>query len=229
MAEAKRKLIVMPLDGEEVKAAIARTSLKPEVQATSTRQTYLPEAAADFADHVKALERQIQHVQKGDMSAPEAMLMAQAATLDALFNCMAQDAFRYIGMNGARAEASMKTALKSQAQCASTLRVLGELKHPRAVAFVQQANISNGPQQINNGVDPIARAPAREERPASTNELLTDQTDGQNGTTLDTGATRGAGRRNKAMAAVAAVDGPKDRGRESTIVAKCPYARNADR
>jgi hypothetical protein len=198
---AEKKLTVTPLDGEKDGEAIARVSLTASVQATATRQTYLPDDQAGFVDHFVALERQIKQVQKGDMSAPEAMLMAQAATLDAMFNCMAQDAFRHIGKNGARAEASMKAALKSQAQCASTIRVLGELKHPRAVAFVQQANISNGPQQVNNGIgQPASRSRTHgAEVDVPANELLTDD------------RTKGrAGRRDKALAALDAIDRPAD-------------------
>ncbi len=31
------------------------------------------------------------------------------------------------------------------------LQTLFEMKHPQPVAFVKQANIANGPQQVNNG------------------------------------------------------------------------------
>jgi hypothetical protein len=42
--------------------------------------------------------------------------------------------------------------LKAQAQCRATLQTLFEMKNPQPVAFVKQANIANGPQQVNNGV-----------------------------------------------------------------------------
>ena len=53
-------------------------------------------------------------------------------------------------------ETYMKLALKAQTQCRTTLQTLAEVKNPRPVAFVKQANISNGPQQVNNGVTPRA-------------------------------------------------------------------------
>ena len=46
------------------------------------------------------------------------------------------------------------------------------MKNPQPIAFVKQANIANGPQQVNNGgraADPSARAEIPAKRP---NELL---------------------------------------------------------
>jgi hypothetical protein len=44
-------------------------------------------------------------------------------------------------------------------QCVRTLKVLGTLKNPPNVAFVKQANIAHGHQQVNYGV-PAETAPA---------------------------------------------------------------------
>lgn len=49
-------------------------------------------------------------------------------------------------------------ALKAQAQCRATLEALAEIKNPRPVAFVKQANISGEHQQVNNGVQPAQKA-----------------------------------------------------------------------
>lgn len=43
-------------------------------------------------------------------------------------------------------------ALKAQAQCRATLETLAEIKNPQPTAFLRQANIAYGPQQVNNGV-----------------------------------------------------------------------------
>jgi hypothetical protein len=48
-------------------------------------------------------------------------------------------------------QAKLTFALKAQAQCRSALEALAEIKNPRPVSFVKQANIANGPQQVNNG------------------------------------------------------------------------------
>jgi len=45
----------------------------------------------------------------------------------------------------------MRLAFKAQAQCRATVETLAEMKNPHPFAFVKQANIANGPQQVNNG------------------------------------------------------------------------------
>jgi len=82
----------------------------------------------------------------------------------------------------------MRMAMKAQAQCAMSLRVLGELKTPKQVAFVKQQNVSQGHQQVNNGVvvQPATadvRAHEKTENTVTTNELTDDH-----GTTVDFGA-----------------------------------------
>jgi hypothetical protein len=53
----------------------------------------------------------------------------------------------------------MRLALKGQAQCRSTLETLVALKNP-PVVIAGQANISTGPQQVNNGSAPAAELPS---------------------------------------------------------------------
>ena len=70
----------------------------------------------------------------------------------------------------------LRLALKAQGQCRATLETPTNIKKPRPMAFVKQANISHGPQQVNNGTsepnDPRVRA--REKNENAQNELLTD-------------------------------------------------------
>ncbi|MCP6756118.1 hypothetical protein NL533_31320, partial [Klebsiella pneumoniae] len=76
------------------------------------------------------------------------MLVAQAHALDELFTSLARRAYVNIagGCLGA-AESYMRLSLKAQSQCRTTWETLAEIKHPRSVAFVRQANIAHGPQQ----------------------------------------------------------------------------------
>jgi hypothetical protein len=67
-------------------------------------------------------------------------------------------------------ETYMRMALKAQSQCRTTIEALAEIKNPRPVAFVKQANIAHGHQQINNGVSPDSRAHG--ENSIQSNELL---------------------------------------------------------
>jgi len=76
----------------------------------------------------KELALQIDEVNKGSMKRPEAMLLAQAHTLDELFNNLARQAKNQEGL--AWFEASLRLALKAQSQCRSTLETLATIKNP---------------------------------------------------------------------------------------------------
>ena len=98
-------------------------------------------------------------MRKGDLSRPEAMLVAQAHTLDALFgNLIRRSQNNSSAGYLEAAETYMRLVLKAQGQAARTIEALAELKNPRAVSFVQQSNITTGPQQINNGTVAPTRA-----------------------------------------------------------------------
>ena len=103
-------------------------------------------------------------------------------------------------------ESFLGLALKAQAQSRATIQAVVELKYPRQVSFVKQANISHGPQQVNNapGIESSTRTIAHtEENQTQQSKLLEDDTHG--GTYLDTRATTAAGRSNPALEAVGAI------------------------
>ena len=81
--------------------------------------------------------------------------MSQATTLNALFHSLAGWALNHVkeGGNPAYFETCMRLALKAQSQSRATNETLAEIKNP-PVVFTRQANIVNGPQQINHGVRP---------------------------------------------------------------------------
>jgi hypothetical protein len=79
------------------------------------------------------------------------MLMIQAHTLDAIFNNLAQRAASAKLLS--QLEQYMRLALKAQSQCRATLESLAAIKNP-PIVYAKQANIANGPQQINNGIQP---------------------------------------------------------------------------
>ena len=92
-----------------------------------------------------------QAVQAGNLSGLEATLTAQAVALNAIFNEMARRAALNMGEYIDATEVYLRLGLKAQAQCRATLQTLFEMKNPQPIAFVKQANIANGPQQVNNG------------------------------------------------------------------------------
>ena len=132
---------------EDQDEAIAKSLTRPEVLASITIQTI--EAQTDVNALNKVLSQQTDAILKGDMSRTESMLISQAHTLDALFNSLVK---KGIGSKGlAQYEMMFRLALKAQSQCRSTLESLANIKNP-PVIYAKQANITNGHQQINNGV-----------------------------------------------------------------------------
>ena len=96
----------------------------------------------------------------------------------------------------------MRLSLKAQSQCAQTIRVLNELKSPKNVAFIQQANLANGHQQVNN-------YPARKNENEQ-NELLERAEHEQ----LEFGAQKETFRANSTVETMGEVDRPKKRTRK---------------
>ena len=68
----------------------------------------------------------------------------------------------------------MRLALEAQSQCRTTIEAIAEIKNPRSVAFVKQANIAVN-QQVNNGDEATLRTRARtRENEIPQNKLLRD-------------------------------------------------------
>lgn len=132
-------------------ALTARALHQPEVRAARIIQRFEGErlninAAAD------ELRELVAEVQGGSMKRPEAMLVAQAHALDALFSDLAMRS--HANSKGGYLDAAdryLRLALKAQSQAVRTIEALGELKNPRPLTFVRQANVAHN-QQVNNGV-----------------------------------------------------------------------------
>lgn len=133
-------------------------------------------------------------VNSGEMRQAEAMLINQATALQSLFARLAE---RGMGCTGlAQFEADMRLALRAQAQCRATLETLSTIKNP-PVIFAKQANVTTGPQQINNGV----AASRTQENEIEQSKLL----EAQHGNYLDTGATGATIGGNQEMETVGAI------------------------
>ena len=146
-----------------------------------------------------AIDEEAKKVVNGDLSRLERTLTAQALALDAMFNNFARRAAVNMGEYTNAADIYARLAMKAQSQCRATVETLAEIKQPRSVAFVKQANIAHGHQQVNNGVPP-----ARTENETNpTNELL-EADHGQRLDTTTAGAPKGV---DTAMATVGALDG----------------------
>lgn len=181
--------------------AIAQNILAPSFLAANTIASILPtDAPLDIPALTSALSEQGRKAITGDLSRAEAMLMAQAHTLNAIFTALTRRAVAQEYLN--QYETYMRLALKAQTQCRATLETLAAIKNPAPVTFVRQANVAHGPQQVNNGGQPAEISRVREtENPP--NKLLEQQ----HGERLDGGAAQAAVGADPAMAAVEAVHG----------------------
>ena len=141
----------------------------------------------DLCEVIDVMTEKARAVRSGDLTGLEEMLAVQAIALDAILNELANRAAVNLREHIQAAETYLRLALKAQGQCRATVETLSEMKFPRHVAFVKQANIAQGPQQVNNGMRP----------PDTRAEIMMDHPNGLKGLgheqRLDAGAPGAAG------------------------------------
>lgn len=192
--QSPKTLQVQVKASETVPEAMGRLLVDPAVNAASTMQAYQGAVLGDDISLMTTIEgvRQItERLKSGDMSDVEGLLISQALSLQTIYTSLARRAQDQTLQRNL--EAFLGLALKAQAQSRSTLQALVELKFPRQVSFVRQANITTGNQQVNNS----APAPAAE--PSNPQNKLLEATDGE---WLDTGASSAPGRAYSELEAV---------------------------
>lgn len=151
---------------------------------------------ANVMELFKVLRESSAQSKAGDLSHLEAMLISQATALQAIFTSFAKRAAHQQYQQ--HLEAYMGMALKAQAQSRATISALVDLKYPRQATFVKQANIANGPQQVNNG------SREKETQPPQ-NKLLEDTSHER----LDTGTTAAAARGHPTLETVEPIHRPQ--------------------
>ncbi|MDR3428221.1 hypothetical protein [Silvimonas sp.] len=191
-----------PRDGETTEQAQARVILSPECVNAFAMTLGKFAGGVPAEALISELQQQNAALLRGDMTRAESMLLVQAHTLDGLFTGLVRDAMN-AGDLGAL-EVRMRLALKAQSQARATLQTLAEIKAPRHVAFVQQANIGNQ-VQVNNGA---VAAPARTRKKKNPQNELLETNHGQR---LDTRTQGQAGRDDQAMAPVGKKHGAAQR------------------
>ena len=131
-------------------------------------------AETPLEDVARAIRRAGDAVAAGDMAGLERMLNGQIVALNAVFVDCAMRAQGNMGSYPETVERYLRIALRSQSQCARTAEVLGNLRAGPTI-FAKQANVTTGPQQVNNHAHPTPAA--RTQEPVnSENELLEDAT-----------------------------------------------------
>lgn len=172
-----------------------------------TAARFAPELGdVSLTDLATALREQGDAVNRGDLAAAERMLVAQAVALNTMFSEMARRAALNMGEHLGATESYMRLALKAQSQSRATVETLAAMKNP-PVVFARQANITSGPQQVNNGVPSSTHAANMLSEP---NRLL----ETEDGKWMDTGAPSATGRADPQLATVGAVNRTADSRRE---------------
>lgn len=187
--------------GKSKERQFAEIGLSPTALNTMTARTFSRGGMGeiDITEAVSVMRDKVGKVNTGDTSELEATLTAQAVSLDTIFNELARRAALNMGEYMQATETYMRLALKAQAQCARTIEVLAAIKNP-PVIFAKQANIANGPQQVNNGT------------PAHAGENQNEQTkliEGQGYGTMDTRGAATAIGVNKELETVGAINRPE--------------------
>lgn len=186
----------------------ANMAMKPSINGAAVIQAYQGNVMGKDADInilIDRLRDTFTEVQGGDLHTLEAMLISQATALQTIFTCLARRAQDQEYQKNL--EAFLGLALKAQAQSRATISALVDLKYPRQATFVKQANIANGPQQVNNGgagvnSEHYAQAHAHAEKCAPEQNKLLEVDHGQPGGRMDTRAAQAAERSNQAVETV---------------------------
>jgi hypothetical protein len=180
--------------GDTDSQMLAALSTRSALTATTYKAFVGGGDSLEVTDLMGELRKAGEEVASGNMSRVEKMLAHQALTLDAIFNNMAlrsskQDTFKGI-------EVLMRLALKAQAQARSTAEALALLKNP--MPYIRQANMTTGPQQVNNGYALTPLQSGAGNFQSEQNKLLEQG----HGNYLDTRAQGAAGRVNQTVEAV---------------------------
>lgn len=181
---------------------IAKVVVDGTIANAKTIQTY---AYGQMGEHgsmmqtIDSLREKVNASKAGSTAVADELLIGQAVALNTIFNEMMRRAALNLGEYPEAVDRYMRLAFKAQSQSRATLESLARIKCPPNVAFVKQANIAHGPQQVNNmaaGQDtPAARMGESESQPS---KLL----ENSHGEWMDTRATSTAGRGDPAMATV---------------------------
>lgn len=174
---------------------------------------------ANITDLFVAVQGVGTRVEGGDLSPIEKLLAAQVLTLNASFVTMmqrAKSADRYDVL-----ETYTRLGLRMQNQCRATAETLATMKMPPVFAKNYQANIANGPQQVNNGG---AVPPRGEIVEAEPNKLLEAVCDVER---VDAGTAGAAAGRDSVLATVEAIDRSTIKRRKGAGVPKRVQGRRS--
>ena len=166
----------------------------------------------DMSELVSTLQDSFKASKDGDLGRLECMLIGQATALQTIFTSLARRATQQEHMKNY--DTFLSLALKAQAQSRATIQAVVELKYPKQVAFVKQANISHGPQQVNNCTVQDTNGvikPCAEKAHTRQSKLLDGGNDGCS--EMDGRTAAAPGKQNARVGALESIDRTDERGR----------------
>ncbi len=200
MAKPKKVVARQPvMTAKEKTERVSKLALKPSANGAAVVEAYCKGSfgEADINVLIDELRTQFDKVKNGDLQYCESMLVGQANALQSIFVSLARRASNQEMLP--QYETFLRLSLKAQSQCRATIETLAAIKNP-PVIYAKQANISNGHQQINNGIQTCTRGHAQAgENLNQQNELLEVDHGSE---TMDKRATGATGGKDKAMATV---------------------------
>lgn len=176
----------------------ARQVLDPTLKAAIALDDLKTLGNVPLEDIAKELRRQCQLVNDGDLSRHEDLMTAQAHVLDAAFSSLLNRGLT--NQNPVHAESLLKLAFRAQSQCRAAVQTIAELKMPRQVAFIRQANVADQ-QVVMNGSGPAAGQASTHARKTAAHQP-TELLEVEHGERLDTRAKGASGGADPAMATV---------------------------
>lgn len=184
---------------------VARVATDGTVNCALVAQ-YLPELNGGVSPQALsiALPGQVKAIASGDLTQLETMLLSQATALQAMFVDLAGKA--RVQTNREWMQLHSTLALKCAAGSRQAIVALAELRMPKSVLFSKQTNVSSGPQQVNNNVNPPAAIPRAREFQDRPIRLLEAQHENH----LDTRAAGKAGSADPHLATVGTLDRADD-------------------
>ena len=137
-----------PEDQRSRGARAAEYVLSGPGNAASVLKNFVPIGEIPPYDMVEEIHRQMDEFHSGETKGIEGILIGQILALNAMFADFARQASD-IGHLEMKAVYT-RMAFKAQNQSRASIETLSNIKNPRQTVITNQANISNGPQQVNN-------------------------------------------------------------------------------
>lgn len=217
---AKKELLVLTdgememskdMTGSQVGAKLAAIGLV----SSQTAAIYSPQVNGEkvgMEDMIAEASKAARSVADHKLGRVETMLVSQMIALDAMFNNLAQRAYKAEYMDGMATYTKLALRCQAQARCAA--EALAMIKNPQP--YIKQANIAQGHQQVNNTyastsshTDKVVEGSPAEKIETTQSKLL-----GENNEWMDTRAPSQTVRDDQVMAAMASQHGRKNARRQ---------------